>query len=126
MESYTPTGEAVKTSLGIKVLAVLVIGEGKDKRSSTTVESTSGGKGIDVYGVGDEKSFAPGVKLVQVKPNRIEFINNGRLEYAELLDETGEKIFGPPKPFEGSVASATPQAKPAETVGKLGENKVNQ
>jgi hypothetical protein len=30
-----------------------------------------GGAGIDVYGVGDEKSFSPGVKLVQVKPDRI-------------------------------------------------------
>lgn len=123
LESYTPSGEAVKTSLGIKVLAVLVIGEGKDKRSSATIESSGGAKGVDVYGVNDEKSFAPGVKMVQVKPNRIEFTNNGRLEYAELLDETGDTIFGPPKPFETAAASTAPQAKPSETVGKVGENK---
>lgn len=122
-ETYVPTGEAVKTSLSIKVLAVLVIGDGKDKRSSTTVDS-GGTSGIDVYGVGDEKTFSPGVKLVQVKPNRIEFIRNGRLEYAELLQDTGENIFGPPKPLGNAVATkaATP-APGGDTIAKVAEGK---
>lgn len=119
--AYVPGGEAVKTGLSIKVLAVLVIGEGKDKRSSTTVDSGGSG-GVDVFAVGEEKSFSPGVKLVQVKPDRIEFIRNGRLEYAELLDELGGTIFGPP--IEGAVASkeAAPP-KEGEPVVKAGEGK---
>ncbi len=119
-----PTGEAVKTSLNIKVLAVLVIGEGKDKRSSTTVDA-GGSAGVDVYGVGDDsKTFSPGVKLVQVKPNRIEFVRNGRLEYAELLDSTGDSIFGPPKQGETKVAAKSAEpAKPGETIQKVAEGK---
>lgn len=121
--AYIPGGEAVKTSLSIKVLAVLVIGEGKDKRSSATIDS-GGGAGIDVYGVGDEKTFSPGVKLVQVKPDRIEFVRSGRLEYASLLEESGESIFGPPKPLGTSVASkAVPASPSSEAVAKVGEGK---
>ncbi len=118
---YVPGGEAVKTGLSIKILAILVIGEGKDKRSSTTVDSGGSG-GVDVYAVGEEKSFSPGVKLVQVKPDRIEFIRSGKLEYAELLDELGGTIFGPP--IEGAVASkeAAPP-KEGEPVVKAGEGK---
>ncbi|MBI2091867.1 MAG: hypothetical protein HYY43_05290 [Deltaproteobacteria bacterium] len=120
--TYIPGGEAVKTSLSIKVLAVLVIGEGKDKRSSATVDA-GGGAGIDVYGVGEEKSFAADVKLVQVKPNRIEFVRNGKLEYAELIEEGGESIFGPPKPFGSAVASKTAEPAGKETVAKVEEGK---
>lgn len=118
---YVPGGEAVKTGLSIKILAILVIGEGKDKRSSTTVDSGGSG-GVDVYAVGEEKSFSPGVKLVQVKPDRIEFIRSGKLEYAELLDELGGTIFGPP--MEGAVASkdAAPP-KEGEPVVKASEGK---
>lgn len=120
--NYIPGGEAVKTGLSIKVMAVLVIGEGKDKRSSATVDGGSGA-GIDVYGVGDEKSFASGVRLIQVKPDRIEFVRNGRLEYAELIEESGESIFGLPKPLEGAVASKTASPSPSETVNKVSEGK---
>jgi len=120
--SYVPGGEAVKTGLSIKVMAVLVIGEGKDKRSSTTVDS--GGGSIDVYGVGDEKTFSPGVRLVQVKPDRIEFIRNSRLEYAELTEDSGESIFGPPKPLGGAVASKTAASAPAgDAIAKVAEGK---
>lgn len=118
-----PTGEAVKTSLSIKVLGTMVIGDGKDKRSSTSIES--GGK-TDAYGVGEEMVIASNAKLVQVKPNRIEFVNGGRLEYAELDMGLGETIFGPPKT---AVGAAVTTEKPAEggaketAVAKLGDNK---
>lgn len=120
--NYVPGGEAVKTSLSIKVLAVLVIGEGKDKRSSATIDA-GGGTGIDVYGVGDEKSFASGTRLVQVKPDRIEFVRSGRLEYAELIENVGESIFGPPKPLEGAVAAKAATPSSQETVNKVAEGK---
>ncbi|MBI4365721.1 MAG: hypothetical protein HY543_02765 [Deltaproteobacteria bacterium] len=121
----TPTGEAVKTGLGIKLTAVMVIGDGKDKRSSATVEASGA---IDVYAVGDDKkTFAPGVRLVQVKPTRIEFVHGGRLEYAELDQGLNENIFGPPRAtVASSAASGAPAADGApkgEKVAKLGENK---
>ncbi|PIR18437.1 MAG: hypothetical protein COV46_00090 [Deltaproteobacteria bacterium CG11_big_fil_rev_8_21_14_0_20_49_13] len=118
--AYIPGGEAVRTSLGIKVLAVLVMGEGKDKRSSATIDSGGSG-GIDVYGVNDERSFSPGVRLVQIKPDRIEFIRNNHLEYAELVENSGESIFGPPKPFGSSVASKGPAA--GDTIADSAEGK---
>lgn len=101
-----PTGEAVKTNLPIKVYAVLVVGEGRDSRSSATIES--GGK-TDVYAVGTEPSFSPGTKLMKIEPRRIEFVNNGRLEYAELLDEAGASIFGPPSEAGPEVAAREPE-----------------
>lgn len=108
----TPTGEAVKTSLPIKVLAVMVVGEGKDKRSSTTIDS--GGK-TDAYAVGDDMALVPGAKLVLVKPYRIEFSHNGRLEYAELDLGLGDSIFGPPKATMASGEGVP--VKPAEKEG---------
>lgn len=121
-----PTGEAVKTSLGIKVIAVMVVGEGKDVRSSATIDA--GSNSVDVYAVGDDKkTFAPGVRLVQVKPSRIEFTHAGRLEYAELDQGLGESIFGPPKGNVASTAPTTksdlPSAPTGDKVAKLGDNK---
>lgn len=117
-----PTGEAVKTSLSIKVLGVMMIGDGKDKRSSTSIES--GGK-TDAYGVGEEMLIASNAKLVQIKPERIEFVNGGRLEYAELDMGLGESIFGPPKATVASITE-TEKAVPAAKEGgvaKVADNK---
>lgn len=118
------TGEAVKTSLPIKVRAVLVVGDGKDKRSSSTIEGGKD-KGVNVYAVRGEDTFYPGVELVQVKPDRIEFVHNGRLEYAELDQGLGASIFGPPQQLAGAAVPAAPtdQKKGPETVTKLGEGK---
>jgi len=83
-------GPAVKTSLDIKVLSTLVVGDGADMRSSAVV---SGGKSktAEPYFPGDAESFAPNVKLRTVMKDRIEFVNAGRLEYAELADFTAKK-----------------------------------
>lgn len=95
--------EAVKTSLPIKVFAVFVVGRGEDERSSATIEMN---KETDVYAVKDEKTFAPGVVLIRVMPDRIEFTNKKRLEYAMLEGEDGKSIFGPPTD-DGKVAEKT-------------------
>lgn len=109
-----PTGEAVKTALDIKVIGVLVVGEGKDNRSSATIVGP-GGKGTpNVYAVGGEESFSPNTKLTKIAPDRIEFLNSGRLEYAEVGGEFGPSIFGPP-PRGEMVAAATPEKKEAPT-----------
>ncbi|PIR20010.1 MAG: hypothetical protein COV45_08530 [Deltaproteobacteria bacterium CG11_big_fil_rev_8_21_14_0_20_47_16] len=118
-----PTGEASKTSLGIKVLAIMMIGDGKDSRSSTTVGMNNA---TDAYAVGQEMTVASNVKLVQVKPNRIEFVNGGRLEYAELDMGLGDNIFGPPKESSGSVVSAEKTEAPGPQPGgvaKVSDNK---
>ncbi|MDO8461728.1 MAG: type II secretion system protein GspC [Deltaproteobacteria bacterium] len=81
-----PNAVAVKTGLPIKILGLLAVGNGEDRRSSATISGGTGG-GTDVYFVGDtEKRFAEGAKLVRVAKDRIEFTNGGRLEYAELED----------------------------------------
>lgn len=118
-EGYAPEGEAMKTSLSIKVLGILMIGEGCDKRSSATVDP-GGGAGVDVFAVGQEPSFTAGVKITCVKPDRIEFVHAGRLEYAELAEGLGENIFGPPR-LEEKLAARTPT--PEETVAKMGEGR---
>lgn len=115
-EVATPTGEAVKTSLDVRVMGVLVVGDGRDSRSSATIISGAKGGQPDVFAVGDEESFAPNTKLTHIAPDRIEFINSGRLEYAEVGGEFGESIFGPP-PSAGTIAAAP--SKPAEDKGPL-------
>lgn len=120
-----PTGEAVKTGLAIKVVGVMVVGSGKDDRSTATISGGTGkGASIDTYAVGDADGFAPGTKLVRVQPDRIEFIHKGRLEFAPFEEEGGLSIFGPPVDT-GAVATATPAlpAKEGEGVKKEGENK---
>lgn len=117
-EDVVPEGQAVPTSLNLNILGVLVVGDGRDKRSSATIATGGGGGGkgdkkgggeADVYAVGDEESFAPNTKLVLVQPDRIEFINGGRLEYAEVGADFGASIFGPPQ--EGPLASADVKGK---------------
>ncbi|MBI2082778.1 MAG: hypothetical protein HYT76_04335 [Deltaproteobacteria bacterium] len=119
-------GPAVKTSLDVRVLGTLVVGEGIDRRSSVTV---GGGKGKggkdDVYYVGDEKSFSANVRLTKVMKDRIEFINNGRLEYAELSLDSGKKsIFESAEKVHGEKkaagSSGPSEEKVVETVGKEG------
>lgn len=106
-EEAVATGEAVKTSLDIKVIGILVVGEGRDNRSTATVVGPGGKAGPSVYAVGDVESFAPNTKLTKVAPDRIEFLNGGRLEYAEIGGELGPSIFGPP-PVGEAVASKAP------------------
>ncbi len=117
-----PAGEAVRTSLSVKVLGIMMIGDGKDKRSSASVES--GGK-TDAYGVGEEMVIASSARLVQIKPNRIEFVNGGRLEYAELDMGVGENIFGPPKTTVASITTGEKEVKSSKEggVSKLGDTK---
>lgn len=119
-EEGQETGEAVPTSLSLTVLGVLVVGEGTDSRSSATISSGGGGGGgkggkgggsAAVYAVGDKESFAPNTKLTRVQPSRIEFLNGGRLEYAEVGSDFGTSIFGPPS--EGAVTASAGEAAPA-------------
>ncbi|MBI5298946.1 MAG: hypothetical protein HY877_01440 [Deltaproteobacteria bacterium] len=121
-----PTGEAVKTGLTIKVVGVLVVGAGMDDRSSATIAGGEGGQ-TDTYAVGSENGFAPSTKLTKVKPDRIEFVHSGRLEYA-LIEENGvESIFGPPPSLTASsptVPQASKEPVPAgQGIKKSGENK---
>lgn len=107
-------GPAVKTGLDVKVQSTLVIGDGTDRRSSAMV---SGGKskGSQAFFVGDEESFAPNVKMTKVAKDRIEFINGGRLEYAELSDWAAKKsVFAPPDEVHGTGAKPADKGKPAE------------
>lgn len=106
-------GPAEKTNLNIKVLSTLVAGDGKDRRSSTVVQ---GGKSTKpaVYFASDQETFEDGVLLVQIKKDRIEFINKGRLEYAMLegmfeeftIFKTAEEVHGTGEKVEGSPVAA--------------------
>lgn len=119
-----PAGEAVKTGLGIKVMAVLVVGAGTDDRSSTTIVASGGN--TDTYAVGTENGFAPNTKLTKVRPDRIEFVNGGRLEYALVEEESGGSIFGPPPQGETMAASTPVPGTPAEAaqgIKKAGDNR---
>jgi general secretion pathway protein C len=84
------TGPAVKTSLNIKILGTLVVGNGEDERSSAVVVGGKSRK-ADVFYVQGKETFEEGVELVRVKRDRIEFVNKGKLEYA-MLEGMSEEI----------------------------------
>lgn len=125
-EEAVPSGQPVKTNLGIRIVGVLVVGEGLDPRSSATIAGGTGtGSATDTYAVGDENGFAPNTKLTRVQPDRIEFVHGGRLEFA-LIEEEGEtSIFGPP-PTDVKVAAVMPTPTPqeaGEAIKKEGEGR---
>jgi type II secretion system protein C len=113
-------GPAVKTTLDIKVLGTLVIGDGTDNRSSATISGKSSGKGggksgADVYFPGDEKTFEPNVKLTKVGSKQIEFVNGGRLEFAELEDFASKKsVFASRDEVFGKDGAKAGKEKPAD------------
>jgi general secretion pathway protein C len=130
-----PPGEAVKTSLKLTIHGVVMIGDGKDGRSTAQIEGGKGTKGPDVYAVGDaKKTFHPEAVLVQIKLNRIEFLNKGRLEYAEMAEDLGASIFVPPDKLKGggdegkTVATASDGVPTGDQVSKVQDGKyvVNQ
>lgn len=104
-------GPAIKTSLGIQLLGTLVVGDGMDRRSSATVSDSS--RKVDVYYVGEEKSFGTNVRLTKTMTSRIEFLNGTRLEYVELEDFSKK----------GSIfASAGEVHGERKTLGETGES----
>jgi type II secretion system protein C len=97
-------GPAVKSNLNVKLLSTFSVGSGTDQRSTATVQP--GGQGAaDVYTVADEKQFSPGVKITKILPDRIEFVNGGRLEYVEIerLAATGVNTASPLSKLEGTA-----------------------
>jgi general secretion pathway protein C len=105
-------GPAVKTSLSIKLVGTFAVGAGTDKRSSATIQGGTGAGTLETYTVGDEKQFAPGVKITKILPDRVEFINGPRLEYVEIEQfggglSTTQPISALEKP---PVASAAPSS----------------
>ncbi len=119
-------GPAVKTSLGIKVMSTLVIGEGNDRRSSAII---SGGtsKTPKAYYPGEEETFGSNVRLTKIARDRIEFLNNNRLEFAELEDwATKKTVFASAEEVHGKGAAlgdksseAKDAAAPAAEGGKI-------
>jgi general secretion pathway protein C len=102
-------GPAVKTNLPIKLLSTFSVGSGVDQRSTATIVSSSSAKGgtADVYTVGDEKQFSPGVKITKILPDRIEFINGAHLEYVEIENLAAMNVStgSPLSKLEGSAAT---------------------
>jgi type II secretion system protein C len=101
----------VKTSLPIKLVSTFSVGSGTDKRSTATVIGGSGGGAGEIYTVEDEKQFSPGVKIVKILQDRIEFVNGARLEYAEIERFGGGVTTGQPG---SALDKSQPPAKPGE------------
>ncbi len=118
-------GPATKTSLPIKLLSTFSVADGLDPRSSASIQSSAGGSGsgnADVYTIGDEKQFAPGVKITKILSGRVEFINGNRLEYVEI-ENFGSKV-STDVPFSKiDTANPADSSKTSTGVSKKGENK---
>lgn len=75
-------GQAIKTELKMRILGTLVINDGTDSRSSALI--AVGGGASKTYFPGQEIGDGAGLKLVRVGQDRVEFLNQGRLEFATL------------------------------------------
>lgn len=118
-------GPAVKTSLPVKIISTVSVGNGTDKRSSATI--TSGKAAAEIYTVEDEKQFSPGVKITKILPDRVEFVNNRRLEYAEIEGFGGGMTRDRPVSRLDQGAGARPQTggtpPSGEGIQELGEGR---
>ncbi len=77
-------GEAVLTTLPIKLISTFAVGGGTDKLSSCVI--SGGANKQEVYTVHDEKKFASDADIVKILYDRVEFVNKGKLEYVPLVD----------------------------------------
>jgi general secretion pathway protein C len=115
-------GPAVKTTLSIKLISTVSVGDGLDRRSSATISSGSGQP--DIFSIGDEKQFSPGVELKKILPDRIEFVNNRRLEYAEIEGFGGGMTTGTPvSSIDRGPAGGAPAGGAGEGVSDVGGGK---
>ncbi|OGP13102.1 MAG: hypothetical protein A2053_01465 [Deltaproteobacteria bacterium GWA2_50_8] len=112
VEEEPTSTTAVKTSLPIKLLGTLVVGEGKDRRSSATVEGGQPNSKATVYFIDGDETFGPGVKIVQIMPRRVEFVNGKRFEFVEMGGMEGLSIFRPPEEVHQGAAGKSSEGSP--------------
>ncbi len=115
-------GPAVKTGLDIKLMGTLSIGDGKNRFSSAIISGGKEARGAAVYFVDDPKSFAPNVKITQILKDRVEFINNGRLEFVEKDNGAKQSVFSTRDEVFGkgiAVASRASDQGSSDAAGKV-------
>ncbi len=78
-----PGDKAVQTTLGIKLKSAMSSGDGRNVYSSCVVDAS--GK-LGTYTIKDKSPFGSNTKIVRILARRVEFTNNGRLEYVDLED----------------------------------------
>jgi hypothetical protein len=100
-----------RTSLEMKVVGVLAIGEGDDRRSSAII-GMKGSKTSMTYSPGQVIDGNADLRLVKVRNERIEFLNQGKMEFAPVR-QFPEAGWGGNAP----VASSPPPAAAATGAG---------
>ncbi len=118
----TPTGEAVLTSLDIKLWSTISVGDGKNPYSSCVVGGGSG-KEAKTYTIKSKELFAPGVKIVRIMAKRVEFTNKGKLEYVELQKFAGkvDMTKEPKTKKTPKVVEKTEETTPVEEIQQEGD-----
>lgn len=78
-----PAGQAVQTTLPIKLLSTISTGDGQNEYSScvVTISNKPG-----TYTIRDKNPFGNSTKIVRILAKRVEFTNSGRLEFVDLED----------------------------------------
>lgn len=117
-DQLDPNAPAVKTSLSVKLLSTFVVGDGGDSRSTATIAKN--GSDADVYSIGGENQFAPGVKITKILRDRVEFINGPRLEYVEI-EQFGGGL--DTSRSASSIEAGTSGASPGSDTEKVEEGK---
>ncbi len=119
-ENQVPTGEAVATSLKVKLISTFVVGEGLDERSSCVV-SDGGKTGPGVFTINGKEKFAPDIKITKVAHTRIEFVNKGRLEFLEIDDFASKGVDINKPPTREETIRETKDSSEEPKIEKKGE-----
>jgi type II secretion system (T2SS) protein C len=110
----SPSGEAVKTTVEMKVLGVMAIGAGDDRRSSAIISLKGASR---TYSPGQTIADNPDLKLVKVEAERVEFLNQGHLEFAPVkkFPEAGWGGNAPVPSASPRVSSSPSSPAPADS-----------
>lgn len=84
------TDKAVETTLDIKLISTISVGNGENPYSSCVIKSA---RKTGTYTIKSKESFAPNTKIVRILHKRVEFLNNDKLEFVKLLDFAKAKDF---------------------------------
>lgn len=115
--------DAVRTKLDVHLISTVAVGDGRNKLSSCVLQT---GRANEVYTVSAFPSFAPETKITRIMPKKVEFLNQGVLEYVDLVDyakgmkpSKPERITSLDKNKSRRVLEKPEDDKPAEDTGEI-------
>jgi type II secretion system protein C len=118
VDETVSSDKAVLTTLDIKLISTLSLGNGMNVQSSCVIKS---GREEGVYTLSSKESFAPSTKIVQILPKKVIFKNKKRLEYVLIQDFTAVNLNKKPNKLNNKVAKRVSRKSKTTDVNRDGD-----